>query len=130
MHVISDQPSNSSDILEDNLEERDLPDHQFHISEKVYKTGKKRGQSHVTLSLTIQSDSLRPYVFMKRMEKRTPRGQCIWFFCTGCHKLGSSIMAKAKRLSTEEFQLLEWPTHTDHKCSPVFHPNISLVLQN
>ena len=80
------------------------------MEEKVYKTGKKAGQSHVTSSLSIF-----PYEF----KKRTERGQLTYFTCNGCDSLGQSNCAKAKKISWENnsfsYELVSWPLQ--HFCT-------------
>jgi len=88
----------------------ELPPHEFKVEEKVYKTGKKAGQSHVTSSLSIF-----PYEF----KKRTERGQLTYFTCNGCDSLGQSNCAKAKKISWENnsfsYELVSWPLQ--HFCT-------------
>ena len=89
------------------IEDTPLPDHEFVIKERIYKTGKKAGQTHMSATLIIF-----PCYEFKR---RTERANFTFFTCNGCERLGQFNCAKARKIENT-YQLVSWPVQ--HACSP------------
>ena len=86
------------------------PEHKFRIVEKVYKTGKKKGKSHTTVSLLIN-----PFEFKKRTDRSKEPGGVVYFSCNGCTKLKFYNKAVAVKVD-DKYELVSWPA--SHKCCP------------
>ena len=87
------------------------PEHRFRVVQKEYKSGKKLGKKHETVSLLIT-----PFEFKRRTDRSKCTGGLVYFSCNGCqNKHGFYNKAVARKIG-DEYELVSWPL--EHKCCP------------
>ena len=113
----SEESSSSSESdNEENDDRGDIPfgEHYFNYKEEQYKSGKKKGQMHYTVSLIIP-----PFVFKKRKDEKNYSV----FTCNECQILNKYTKAKATKIEgagggAPKYKLIDWPVDGEHECSP------------
>ena len=85
----------------------DKPKHRFNVETKSFQTGKKAGLTRHTVTLEIGKH---------KFSRGTVRNDIVYFTCNGCKSIKIFTLAKARKWSDEEYELLDWPVGT-HICS-------------